>query len=546
MLIAHEVLQNPVTAARDAHDQARLLLIFPDLNTCPELPHMALRPYAVSCPERFFDREVHRLYLDWLQLRDASQRSELRAYLASIEGQISAALLFLRQINLEDWHDRPLTEGDDYGVLCFIDKVMHPVYLRLVEGVLAPLIRPVAHFSRLDRKKGTEGLDVFNLVQELSDTPMAACVKPCNHIVRNGIGHGGISYSQRDIRYRDKKGNEDTLSVWSVVRLCDDMIDACNALASALKVFFVLSIDSAYRLPRELLVEELVEQTRSPWWTVEACIESSLGNESQLLVYARPSSHDVLKIKWACFQCAVLAEALAPGHSRYFLSLHTPTSGPGWAAFDGTVLRDQRESGTTNLQGYARALETAGFFFVPRIPLPRPFARVETLLQSIKVNWPLAVQQFWSTLNIPSIACREARMHRNGWRYVVNGSVVIPGLDNKTAAQVIRANRRWIVRAAVKAARSASSALDLAAYLPLGYARIAVFAEDFRRRRLSGFGLGPQLVCTIQLQRISRIRAPDIRGSTVESCRNWRIAWNQAWIESGGCIATEHDDRRSV
>jgi len=540
--ITREKLQNPLTVARDADDRARLQLLFPDLAACPESHFMALRPYMERCPDRFFGRSVHTLMLDWLKRRDSHQRDGLRGYLASIDAELSAAMLFLRQINSEDWHDRPLVKDDDYEVLRFIDKVLHPVYLRLAEAVLAPLIRPVAHFSRLDRGKGTEGLDVFNLVQELSTTPMAACTAAYNHTVRNGIGHGGIVYLQRDIRYRDKKGNEETLDVWSVVRLCDDMIDTCNGLASAIKVFLILSFDSGYQLPRELLVEELVEETRSPWWSIEGCLESELADSTQLLVYAHPNSRDVLKIQWASMQSAILAESLAPGYGRYFFSLRTPMAWAGFAAFDGNSLRQSRESGAVEVHQYASAMEKTGFFYVPRPALPRLLGRIDTLVHSFRLRWPLVLRQIRENLQIPSIVSRDARMHRNSWGYVLNGAVVIIGLQNETAARIIRSHRRRIIRIAAGGARSSASWLNLARYLPLGYARIAVFSEDLRRRRLSSFGLGPQLVCTIQLQRIRRIKSPDIIGSTIEVSGNWRIAWNRAWIESGGCVSEEPRD----
>ena len=36
-------------------------------------------------------------------------------------------------------------------------------------------------------------------------------ISPYKHIVRNGIGHGGITFRSGEIRYRDKKGNEGDL-----------------------------------------------------------------------------------------------------------------------------------------------------------------------------------------------------------------------------------------------------------------------------------------------------------------------------------------------
>lgn len=527
-------LVNPLTQARDDADRLRLLLVFAELEACPHSSILALRPYLDGRPECLFNRVIYRLMIDWLRDRDGRQRAELRKYLAGLDAELSSAMLFLRQINAEEWHDRSLVEGDEYEVVRFIDKALHPAYIRLAEAVLAPLIRPVAHFGRLDRGMGTEGLDVFNSVEELSRGPMAPCVGAYRHTVRNGIGHGGITYLQKSIRYRDKRGNSEILDVWSAIRLCDDMVDACNALASAIKVFLIASLSSGYSLPHELLVEELLEETQSPWWTIGGCIPTELPDATQLLIYARPCSRDVLKIQWAAVHSAALAESLAPGYDRYFFSLAGTRNWTGWAAFDGSRLRALRESGATEVHEFAPALERGGFFYVPRPALPRTLGRLDTLARSLLLQWPLVRQQIRENLQVPTMLARDARMHRNAWGYVLNGAVVMPDLQEQTAAATIRSNKRRILHKAAGMARSCSSPFDAARYLPLGYARVGVYSEDYRRRRLSSFGLGPQLVCTVQLQRIRRIKSPDILGATVEASGNWRIAWNRAWVELGG------------
>jgi len=542
MHVIHERLRNPLTFAQDEVDRARLELLFPDLSGCPDHHFFALRPYAKECPERFFDQGVHALMLDWLMERNNRQQDELRGYFASADAELSRAMLFLRQINAEDWHDVPLATGDDFDLVRFIDRHLHPAYLRLVEGVFSPFIRPVAYFTRLDRHKGTEGLNAYNLVQELENTAMVPCVDAYSSTVRNGIGHGDITYMQSDIRYRDKKGNEKTLDFRSVIRLCDDMLDACNGLASALKVFLLLSRDKGYRLPRELLVEELVEETRTPWWGIEGCVESERNKTRQLLVYARPNSRDFAKIQWASLQSAIMAEFFAPGYDRYFFSLRTPKAWPGWAAFNGKELQRLGESGAVDIADYATTFEEGGLFYVPRPALPRFLGKLDTLLHSFRLQWPLAAQKLREKRGIPNIISRDARLHRNGWGFVLNGAVVIEGLTNESAADAIRGQRCRIIRKAAERARSSTSWLNLARYLPLGYARVAVFSKDFRRRRLSSFGLGPGLICTVQLQRIRRITSPDIIGSSIEASGNWRIAWNRAWIESGGRIGTKAKD----
>jgi len=538
----HAKLQNPLTAARDAADRARLQTVFPELSACPEPRYLALRPYVESRPERLFNQAVYTVMLAWLKQRDELQRGRLRCLLASADAEINRAMVFLRQINSEDWHDRALTTGDEYDRVRSVDRQLHPAYLRLAEGVLAPLTRPVAYFSRLDRQKNPEGLDVYNVVQELSNTAMAQCVQPYCHTMRNAIAHGGITYMKNSIRYRDKKGNEDTLSVRTVIRLCDDMVDTCNGLAAALKVFLILFRDSGYGLPRELLLEELVEETRSPWWGIEGCVEAEFARGSQLLVYARPNSRHRAKVQWSALQSAVIAEALAPGYEQYFFSLRTPKAWPGWAAFNGKELQRLRESGAINIQDYAPALEETGLFYLPRPALPSFLGRIDTLLHSFRLQWGVAKRHIQEQLGNPDIVCRNARIHRSGWVTGLKGDIVIESLTHETAADTIRGRKRQIVCQVARQARFSKSWLDSARYFPLGYARVAVFSKDFRRRRLSSFGLGPELVCTMELRRIRGIKAPDIVGSTVELVGNWRIAWNRAWMESGGRIGTESED----
>ncbi|MBN1460588.1 MAG: hypothetical protein JXA57_13725 [Armatimonadetes bacterium] len=537
----HESLHCPLTRLRDAADRASLTALFPDISGSASPYFLALRPHLEQCPTRFFDRAAHQLMLDWLKRRYSAQPNELAQYLATATAHLGRAMRFLRQINAENWHDLQLPLGDDTEMLRFIDTHVHPGYLRLVEGILAPLVHPMAYFERIDRNKGLDGLDVYNLVQDLSTTTMAPCVTAYHHIVRNGIAHSGIAYAPGEIRYHDRKGGEATLSPQEVVRLCDDMLDICNGLASALKVFLLVRRDTQCRLPLELLVEELIEETRTPWWRIEGCLESRTIDGTQLIVYARPNTRDYPKVQVASVQSAVLAEFLAPGYGRYFISLRTPKALAGWAAFSGRELRRIRESSVFDLARIASAMEPPGVFYVPRPGIPRLLGRIETLLLSIRLHWPLAARQIPGNLSIPRIVCRYAQMHRNGWGYVLNGAVFIEGLTAMAAAETIRANKRRIVRNAAKQARAAQSWLSLVRYLCLGYARISVFSRDHRTRRLSDSGLAPELVCTVQIQRIRRIRSPDIFGSTVESRGNWRVAWNRAWLETGGRIANnEH------
>ena len=359
-------IQNPLTKERDQRDIARILEAFPILGAESEHHSLVLRRYLYNRPERFFDREAYESYLEWLQSHDQTSTKQLREYFAQFDFEISRALLFLREINLEEWHDRRLSDGDEYDLIRVIEKHVHPAYLRLVEGVFTPFLRPLAYFSRLHRGKCVSGLAVWSIVNEIKDQNEKHLSENYQHTVRNGIAHGGITFLQRGIRYRDQKGNEETLDTAYVIQYFDGLLDTCNGIAAALKVFLLKSQSKDYVRPREFMIEVLQENTRAPWWAIEGCVEAEIAGGSQLTIYARPDSRDKWKVFWSTVQSGILSESLAPGYDRYFFSLHSRKALQGWAAFDGKKLRDLRESGADTLSAYQGVLEDNLFYYEPR------------------------------------------------------------------------------------------------------------------------------------------------------------------------------------
>ena len=367
-------------------------------------------------------------------------------------------------------------------------------------------------------------------MQELTKFGSGCYVQHYRAIVRNGIAHGGITFLQNAIRYRDKKGNEEVVDIRSIVRLCDDLLDTCNGLSVALKVFYLLSREQGYVPPREWFIEELREETWAPWWRIDGCVESEFAGKSQLIVYVRPNTRHYGKVQWSAMQTGILAEFFAPGYDRYFLSLRSRQAWPGWAAFDGQKLRTLREGGANDLSEFKGVVIDDLIFYVTEPAMPNILGKLDTFISSIRVHAPIALQQIRDNLKIPYIVCRSATIHRNSWGAVLNAVVSIDRVDDGAMADAIRRHRRRIVRSAITQARR-ERRWNNAAYLPLGFAQIAVFQRDFRQRRLSGFGTGKDLVCTVRFQRIRRIKSPDIVGSTVEKIGRWRIAWNRAWLE---------------
>lgn len=513
------LLENPLSAkVRQLDRQAAADLFRIDGNTAGGR-YLLLRRYVSGTPERFFARDVQREYLTWLQARHIADARGLRAYFVENMAEIERALLFLREVNLEDWHDSLIGSSGEWDFLRFIDARIHRIYLRLVEGVLAPLARVAAYHSRKDRSVGTDGLDIYAVVQELANSPLVLITRAYHHTLRNGIGHGGIIYRQNEVTYCDKRGNEATFGARDVVRMCDDLVDDCNGLAAALAVFTVQHQQDNYPVPEELLVQELREETAVPWWTIEGAIRSEVPAGRQLLVFARAGRQEFEKIQFSALHTGILSEALVSGYDRYFVSIRGH-KGMGWAALNGNQLRAHRIA-NAEIDAYGSAVESVYYHPVRR--WPRWLSRLDTLVQSLRINLPAGRREWHATRGIPEIRARYARLHRNGWRSVLNGAVVLERPDPET----LRENLRRIVQCALDITTADTGATRL---LPLGFAQVAVFCRDYRTRRLSGFGLGGDLVCTVRYQSIRRIRSPDILGSTVETRGPWRIAWNRAWL----------------
>lgn len=524
-------LRNPLRIEQDQRDLVRLRVHFADLSRAADSHHLALRRYLDSRPECFYSRDAFQLTRDWLWNRDHSDEGGLKTYLADHHSEISQALLYLREINAFDCHDGPISKSDEFEFVRLVDRHIHPAYLRLVEGVFATFLHMFAHFSRLDRKKGTEGLNICSIVEEARRGALASLVTHYQHTMRNAIAHGGVTFLQNDIQYQDKSGNAATLSTRDAVRTFDDLLDTCNGIAAALKLFTAVHRRKYTPTPRELLVEELQEASKTPWWNVEGCVAGMAGSRSQLILFARPDSRDYPKIQWSAIQSGILAEYFAPGFDRYFLSLHSPKAWRGWASFDGRQLNDVRRSGSTQLEDYCACLDDRLVFYVPQpFKLPRTLGRVDTMLASVRTRWPVSLDDLRRQLKLPRVVPRLARAQRNSWGAVVHGSVVLPDLSAGESVRVIRQHRRRLVRAIV------SLAGEHAAHLPIAFAEIAVFRRDYRRRRLASYGLCADLICTVRLQRLNCIQSPDIIGSEIEVDGRWRIAWNRSWLEDTGVV----------
>ena len=99
---------------------------FPELNATAPSQMLAFRRYTSQLPEKFFDVDAYRTYLDWLTQLSRTQSTALSNYLKSSLFEMDRGFAALKEINAMEWHDAEIVEGDDYEIMRFIDRHIHP------------------------------------------------------------------------------------------------------------------------------------------------------------------------------------------------------------------------------------------------------------------------------------------------------------------------------------------------------------------------------------------------------------------------------------
>lgn len=488
-------------------------------------PFLSLDDYLNNRPEKYYSEDVFHLYYNFL-LQEQSN-NEFLDLLNEKNNELNIALHSMKIINNDNWHES-IESIDDYNEMLSFDLKLCPAYLKIIEGVYFPFIHLIAFQSRIARNKSTEKLDIFNCVEEIKNSKYDVLTVPYNHTIRNGIAHGGLRYTKDSIFFIDKKSSQD-LSYRAFLRKLDDLVDCCNAMIFALKIFFNSNIKSSLKMPLQIMIEELKAKVETPFWKIQGVLESNtINNESQLMIFGRPESTDINKIRFASIMTGVLAEYYSPGYKRYFISLISPICQPGWVIFDGDFIREKRLLKVNTFDGYKGLMIEDLLYFVPNYTLPKLFYRIGTYILSAQIIIPLALEKIRENMGRLNLLTRDTTIHRNGYQLVLNGAIVIENND-KIDIDKVKNEAKRIIKMCLKAAKRKNKNKFIN-ILPLGYARIAIFQKDYRERRLKSFGLGSDLIGTVQIKRIKRINSPDIFNSEIEIVNGIRFAWNKNWI----------------
>ena len=134
-----------------------------------------------------------------------------------------------------------------------------------------------------------------------------------------------------------------------------------------------------------------------------------------------------------------------------------------------------------------------------------------------KAKLPLLLCCNWCT----AVVTKRAPLMPNGWP-----SAIAPprGLTRGS----LSARPSSLVHASTWAAKASLNS-KISKLLPTNYIRVTIYDTDFRKRRLRGSGLIDSLVCSITVNKSSKIKNIDFIEGKLELKGKYRIVWNGNW-----------------
>jgi hypothetical protein len=519
----------PLTEELNKYKRAKICLVFPSLSNCGHNNYLSLWKYLEDAPERFYSPKIAKEMFHHLQGLKEKKAQLLVKLLEDYNNLYVFAFRVLDEINSLNFHDIELP-SNEYEMMMLCDEQVHPNYVKLLEAVYANLIVPFMDIN-IDKGKKVEKLTLLDRANALKGRGLKNFADSYNRQVRNAIAHAKVTYKQHNIVYQDTKRVEE-LSPREMVNLFDDMLDLCNGLSLGLTLFYFNNLDflntNLIRIPQPILIEELRAEAEAPGWTIRGCLESELVPcKTQLVVFTKNSLLDRSKVNYHTIRTAILCEKFAPNYNRYFFWIDSKFSRfVGWAGFDGIELKQLRLNKKSNIPDYASAIEEGGVFFWPKFRIPKIVSKLSTIIMSVKIIIPLMLRKVKDEFSTLSISVRKTEIHRNGCYIAVNGEVFVKQNQCVSLRKLIRDNSSRIVKRVVKHARKNERRYNILSFLPVGFVRLGIYSKDFRVRKLGVSGLIPELLCTIELKKLKRIKCPDILGGKPEIIKNFRVVWN--------------------
>ena len=314
----------------------------------------------------------------------------------------------------------------------------------------------------------------------------------------------------------------------------DDLLDICNGFSLAFKVFIIINRDfvqiKSLVIPKQFLIQELKAQVNAPKWKVVDCLENVImDGKNQLNIFTENTLLDYEEVNYYAFRTAVLTEYFASGFDRYFFSLKSKYSLPGWAAYNGNILKRERLNSSNDLNRYKGVLEENLLFFIPKIKIPKLLRKFLRLLTIVKINFPIEYHKSTKYIFKRKYELRETKPFRKGMSIIINDpSLYIYTEYEDEIVDLIRKDYKKIVRFTIRKSKKELKS-KISSCLKTKYIRVTIYDTDLRKRQLRGSGLIDCLVCSITVNKSKKIKNIDFIGGKIEQKGKYRIVWNKNW-----------------
>lgn len=523
----------PTTQGTNRYWNEKIIENFPLLINSSESKFLSLKEYMQDRPQKFYNDKIFTdFYSLLINFKENSQNSFIHLYREN-EHNLNIAIKSLDEINNLQIHDIFIPENE-IEVIQFIENNIHFNYLKLLESVYHKFIHIIAFKSRKERDKPTDGLDIFNCVEEIKNTDFNFCTLCYNNTVRNGIAHGGIIYEHSETTYKGKRGKPHKINTKKVIRYFDDLLDICNGFSLAFKIFLINNRDffqeKKLPIPKHFLIQELKAQANAPKWEVVDCLESIvLDGKKQLNIFTNNKLLAHEEVNYYAFRTAVLAEYFATGYDRYFFSLNSKYSINGWAAYNGLILKKGRILNNDNLNDYKEVLEGNLLYFIPKIKIPKFIRSLINLFSIIKSNFQIEYHKITNNIFKKKYEIRDTKPFRRGFSIIINDPsiYILPEFESEII-NMIQEGYKKIISYSIKQSKKRLK-YRVFKFLPTSYIRITIYEKDLRKRQLRSSGLIENLVCSITVNNSNKIKNIDFIGGKVEQKGKYRIVWNKNW-----------------
>lgn len=502
-------------------------IVFPE-----DSEYLSLYKYLKDIPEKFYCEKSYSFFIEFLNNSLKSNKNELIRLLKDNTFQLDVAIRNLANINITEKSDEPLPTND-LTKLTLIDSDIHYKYIRLLESPFFFFLLLPASLSRLNRNKSTDGLDLYNVIEELKNGVFSYVNDSYCSTIRNGIAHGKVSYTDKEIIYEDKKGNKVQIPIREIVKRFDTLLYIVNGFCLALSVFYFTEYKfinkHVKKIPTSLLISELQDKVNCPGWEILTCLDSiTIKNQEQIIVYVKNYNWDYKKVLFFTFQTAYWVERLTKSYDRVFFHIDSKNSLLGWAGFDAKELRRLRKKKTNKIEDYKNVLENNLVFFNPKLKFPKFIYKLGTLRAIFKVIMPFHIQEAISKIKPTRFSIRDTQIHSQSSYLVIDDPCVVINIgfvDN--AIDIIRTDYREIIRKVIKYSRKRFQSIKR--HQKVKFIRICIFDKDERVRNLRKSGLHENLIATIGYNQSPIIKTTDIIGGIVEQHDKYRIVWNKNW-----------------